>query len=342
MRTFSLILFLLSLPETAFAQPGLSIQGGLQFGTMLTEKEQGKQLLYGFTLDVSKQTSGAKYWQADHKFPQMGLQLTGRKFHSRQNPDMAFSIIPYLEFNVLKSVFGTLQIKHGTGLAFVSGDFTKNSSYVGSKLNAATMLDLGFQFNMDRRSTLKVGASLSHISNGNLVQPNAGINGLLSYLQLVVYPAGKLPSPNQNQPFTEFKKWHYRVQLACGFYDYQKEWRTLNTDIQASLLVFYQHTTRFRTGVGMEAGTLLQRKKWRPALLAEEEVLIGHLVTRYGLGCYLSKPGEREGRLYEKVGIAWYPSSLSEHIPKLFSVGMAIKAHGFRAAHIEVSTGYLF
>jgi hypothetical protein len=334
-----LILFFADCP--VFAQPGISIQGGFQFGKMLTEKKHENQLLYTFTLDFSKQTSGEKYWQADHKFPQMGLQLTGRKFLSDQNLDLALSIIPYLEFNVLKSGFGTIQIKHGTGLAFVSGDFTdKNKSYLGSRLNAATMLDLGYQFNIGVRFNFKAGASLSHISNGNLVRPNAGVNALLPYLQLAFYPAGKLNPTIVRRSFTAFRKWHYRVQLASGFYNYQKDRNTVNTNMQASMLGVYQHTTRFRTGLGVEAGALFQNKRWQPALYAEEEVLIGHLTTRYGLGYYFSNTGE--GRLYEKVGIAWYPFPLTDRSPKRLFVGMAIKAHGFQAAHIEVSTGYLF
>ena len=61
-------------------------------------------------------------------------------------------------------------------------------------------------------------------------------------------------------------------------------------------------------------------------------MLFGHLVTRYGLGAYLTQPLPGEGHTYEKVGIAWYPGKLQKQVAQGFSIGANIKAHGFRGS----------
>ena len=103
-------------------------------------------------------------------------------------------------------------------------------------------------------------------------------------------------------------------------------------------MAFYQHGPRYRSGMGLEASEINAKLKPVYAIYAEEEVLIGHLATRYGLGFYCSSPSETS-RLYEKVGIAWYPFKLRDQVAEKLSIGAAIKAHAFRAAHVEISLG---
>ncbi|WP_373511533.1 acyloxyacyl hydrolase [Persicitalea sp.] len=334
---------LLLIASEVSGQGGFSIQAGFQHGNAVTSHQNSDPAQqYGFTLDLNRQTSGEKYWQADHKYPQIGLQLAGRFFPGNRILKNNFTLIPYLEFNVWKSDLGTLQVKHGTGLAYVSGDLLNSDQpLLGTRLNAATMLDLGYQFKSKTALEIKVGALVSHLSNGNTVQPNAGLNSALAYINLAYFPGNKLDVRRPLAVITDFKRWRFRIGSAVGFHDYTREHYLLHKNWQVSLLAFRQHTTRFRTGLGLETGRLGSGSKVQPAVYLEEEVLIGHLVTRYGLGAYLTQPLPNEGRIYEKVGIAWYPGKLENQIAQGFSVGTNIKAHGFRAAHVEVTAGFL-
>ncbi len=325
-------------------QPGFSLQPGLQYGKIIsstTENNENRQV--GFVVNLNRQTAGESYWQFDHKYPQVGLEGAVRFFPENPFLKSAFTLIPYLEFNIWKTSFGTLQIKHGTGLAYVTGDLKSTSQLLlGSQLNAATMLDAGYQFKSQSVLELKIGASVNHISNGNLIQPNAGLNSWLTYINLVYFPKNK---QNARPTFVRQlpgKRWHLRLGAGLGFYDYQKEESHIQHNFQVTTMAFYQHSTRFRTGVGLEVGKSGSANRIQPAAYLEEEVLIGHMVTRYGIGVYLGQSQPVGGRAYEKVGIAWYPAPLKSHIPRGFSIGTNIKAHGFRAAHVEITSGFLF
>ncbi|WP_373330746.1 acyloxyacyl hydrolase [Salmonirosea aquatica] len=329
--------------QTDFPRQGLSIQSGFQGGASFSTDKIPAYRQYGFVLEINQQTSGEKYWQADHRYPQMGLQISARGFPGTSGPGSVFVLIPYLEFNVAESKVGQWQIKHGTGLAYVTGDFERMQKVpLGSKLNASSILDIGYQFKTRARFAGKVGIVASHISNGNLVRPNAGLNSWLGYGQLVYFPFGELPTRIPYKLATDFRRWRYRFYLADGLYDYKKSENQIQQNIQAGLLVFYQHSTRFRTGAGLELGRVGKGEKTQLAGYLEEEVLFAHLVTRYGFGVYLTPPIADESRTYAKVGIAWYPCELQKQIANGFSIGATIKAHGFRAAHVELAAGYTF
>lgn len=342
-RGYGTAVLILAAVEFCLGQKaGLSVQSGFQYGKAATSTlNSGDLCQYGFTLDLNRQTGGESYWQADHKYPQMGLQMAGRVFPNSDVLKNAFTLIPYLEFNVWKTSFGTLQIKHGTGLVYVLGNLKNpDQSLLGSKLNAATMLDAGYQLRSKSALELKIGVLVSHISNGNLVRPNAGLNSWLTYANLVYFPKNKLNTRLSFVKQVPIKRWRFRAGAAVGFFDYRKVENRIQRNLQLSLLAFYQHSTRFRTGAGLEVGRLISKNKMQPAAYLEEEVLFGHLVTRYGLGTYLTQPLPGESRTYEKVGIAWYPGKLKNQIAHGFSIGTNIKAHGFRAAHVEVALGY--
>ncbi len=255
-------------------------------------------------------------------------------------------LIPYMSFTLWKSNYGTLRIKHGTGLAYATRPYHALSNpdnlLIGSKINASSMIEAGYEIKLSSHWALEAGASLSHTSNGRIIAPNQGLNSYSGYGS-VIYRYSRMknaaPSPDSSMRNGTPKRWRYRLAGLIGMYDYERSNKALILNRQISAMVFYQAGTRFRPGLGIEVSRLAEKPN--TSIYAEGEVLFGHLVTRYGLGGYLSGKNE-EGRIYEKVGIAWYPFHLVNQVPEKFSIGASIKAHGFRAAHIELSGSYLF
>ncbi|MCE7042421.1 acyloxyacyl hydrolase [Dyadobacter sp. CY312] len=339
-----MILMLSSSAHLVLGQSSVSVQPSLRYGQILGQPRDFKKALYGFSIDINKATYGEHIWQIAHKYPQMGIQFTATK-SAEMMVGNQFSLIPYLEFNIWKSNFGTLQIKHGTGLAYVTRRHHQTSNpenkLLGTKLNAASIIDLGYLIKLGSALNVKAGFSLGHISNGNLVQPNAGLNSITGYGTMLYYFDGKSHEEKRENAPIQIKRWRYRFAAITGLYDYDKVTKNLHTNNQLSLLAFYQHGMRFRTGLGTEVSQLNRGSATATAIYAEEEVLIGHLVTRYGIGLYVLNPDEKS-LLYEKVGIAWYPFPLKNQVAEKFSIGTAIKAHAFRAAHVEIAAGYTF
>jgi len=339
-KTFFICLFILIHP--VLKAQGFSVQAAPLFGTHLRKGYFFSDNISGLTLDLNRRTNGKAYWQGDHRFPQMGLQLMYRDFDDALFRN-TISLLPYLEFNIARSHRTCLQVKHGTGLAYVAGlTLSGDNSALGSKLNASSIIDIGLKISATERLHIKPGLFFHHISNGNLVNPNAGLNTLFVYLNFIYFPKGSSVVYFPFEKIIPEKKWGTEFRISCGFFDYRRPEHTIGLRLQHTIMPTFQHSTRFRTGLGLEILHNPDLRYPSAALYTEESVCIGHLVTRYGLGYYLKNDPYSKSRIYEKIGIAWFPFRLKAHTGHGFSIGSSIKAHKFKAAFIDLSAGYLF
>lgn len=337
------IIILFCISNTNLVSQGFSYQLSTIYGYKFQKGNFFNDPITGFALDLNKKTNGLKYWQSDHKYPQSGLQVLFRDFKKNSPYQYTISIIPYLEFNLLKTTSLAIQLKHGTGLAYVLGHSRSNeNSLLGSKLNASSIIDLGLFVNAGNHFSIKPGLMLSHISNGNLVKPNSGVNSLLGYIQFCYFPGSKSIELLKNEKISTPRKWALEYRLSFGLSDLNKTDKTLGLTMQHLVMQTYQHNTRFRSGLGSELIHDAAFDNIAVSVYAEENVLIGHLVTRYGLGVYINQGPISSSRFYEKVGVAWYPFKLKNATGKGFSIGADIKAHKFTAAHVDLNLGYLF
>lgn len=339
-----IILSLFLLGEVTLAQNGLSIQVSASVGASVShasKRNVPEKLHTGFNIDISKMTFGKKYWEADHGFPQMGVLVSFQSLGNREVYGSAISTIPYLEFNIWRFRAGILQVKHGTGVSWVSKrhhpDENPGNLLISTPLNATSFIDAGLRFALNGRNDLKIGGIVKHISNGGFLKPNFGSNTASLYLNYTYYFNEK---PTERLKWTKpsfSERWRFRGMASMGLF---KKDEIVRNVPQVSTLVFYQHNTRFRTGLGLEA-SFPHDFKSQLAIYAEEEVQFSRMVTRYGLGLYaLNRRNDREV-FYSKVGIAFYPQ-IEHHIPQGLFMGMMLKAHNFSAAHIELNTGYTF
>lgn len=342
MKKIILILLMLLWGNLSFSQDGLSYQAGLLSGFILKGKLNKEKSILGGYIDINRKTTGKKYWQADHNYPQMGLNISVTELNNYDQLKFSYAAIPYLEFNLTDGPMGQLQVKHGTGLAIVTGKIDgSDDQLIGSRLNAASILDLGYNYTEGGNYAIKMGLRLSHVSNGNLVNPNSGINSLALYLQLNYFPGQMQQKLIPYEKNTSFKRWSREGRISTGLYNYKNEENTINVDYQILAMLTYQHNTRFRTGAGLEV-IFPDNKSSTTAIFLEESVCIAHLVTRYGLGIYINEIQDVKSRIYEKVGIAYFPLRLKNEIARGLSIGADIKAHRFKAAHIDLTIGYLF
>lgn len=316
-------------------------------GRFISHKEKRtaeEKTQYGVTINFFKYTGGKKYWQFAHGYPQMGLSFTYRNLGNDAVYGHAFSLLPYLEFNAVKSKTGTLQVKHGTGLAYMTKAYNAvanpQNTLIGSRLVATSILDIGYRLYLNKSWDAKAGVLLHHYSNGAFKLPNLGMNTASVYAGLSYAPQRKPETLVQHTPVTGFKKWRYRLGSAVGWYGYNADAGSVNTNVQLNSMAFYQHNSRFRTGAGIELNNITQSRV-PAAIYAEEEVQFANITTRYGFGGYIAgkpKPGQD---FYSKIGLAYYPKT-NNKIPGNFYIGSMLKAHGTIAAHIELTAGYVF
>lgn len=300
---------------------------------------------YGVSLDFVKKTTGKKYWQYAHNYPDMGLSATWRTLGNPAVYGQVYSVVPYLEFSLFRSKAGAFRLKHGTGLALATRTYdpVKNpqNRLLSTVLNATSMIDAGYRFFLSGKWELKPGAVIYHYSNGGFRLPNAGINAGAVYLGLAWHASGREPERTAFETIRDFKKWRYRLSGAAGFYDFRKgDPPAAEVNPQLSGMVFFQHSTAFRTGIGIEAGRL-NRRNVQPAIYMEEEIQFGKIATRYGFGGYVKNKPLGSESFYSKIGMAFYPA-MENKIPVGLFIGSMLKAHGTKAAHIELMAGYVF
>jgi hypothetical protein len=343
-RLFIALLVLIGIETDA--QDGLSLQFTPLLGTHISHSSRRKVPEFphsGIAIDINKRTIGKKYWQSDHNFPQMGLMAAFQTMGNRRVFGDAFTLLPYLEFNVWRFTNCSFQIKHGTGIGWVTRihDAVGNpeNTLHSTRINATSIIDLGFRFKVTEKNDLKLGGVLRHLSNGGFQKPNSGSNTASAYLNYTIYLRDKPKEVKRFEPEQDFKLWRYRVMTSLGVYRKNGDGEVVS-NTQVSALAFYQHNTRFRTGGGLELGFPYGHSA-RLAGYFEEEVQFGKLTTRYGLGIYTKMKNEDWEKFYSKVGIAYYPKT-ETHIPHKFFIGAMLKAHNFKAAHVEFNTGYTF
>lgn len=301
---------------------------------------------YGVVAEISKETFGKKYWQYAHNYPKMGLHIEARNLGNSKQYGNAYSLIPYLEFSLKKWKRASLSLRHGTGLSFVSKKYNEltnpTNQLIGSAINATSFIGMNYQFSITNKVDLKLGGFVKHISNGSLQLPNAGTNSLSAYAGIAYYPLRIYHQYQTFLPYRDFSKWRYKIETAMGLYHYAKQSHTIEHNWQAGFLIFRQHNSRFRTGVGTEFGYLASKNyKIQPTIYLEEEVQFKNISTIYQFGTYLANTRQPGEKYYSKIGIAYYPLSKSI-IPCGWYIGSALKAHNYKAAHVELSTGFVF
>ena len=342
----TLIVLLLAFCVSANGQEkyGGQLQGfSGQYISHAINRQAPEQRQYGVAIDFFRKTAGKKYWQFAHNYPSMGLSFTARSLGNNRVYGNAYSVLPWLEFDVIRFRKSAFQIKHGTGLAIIDRKYhpvqnPKNVA-ISTTLNATSVLDFGYRIYLTEHTGLKAGYIIHHYSNGGFKLPNSGMNTGSFYAALAWYGQGWETGETAHAEIKAFNRWRYRVATGSGFSNYRGN-GNIDWNLQLNGMAFLQHNTRFRTGLGIESGRL-NKGKVQTTLYLEEEVQFGNLATRYGFGGYLIHKNERGEDFYSKIGIAWYPK-VTGQIPTGFFVGSMLKAHGFKAAFVELNTGFVF
>lgn len=303
------------------------------------------QLQHGLSYSISKQTSGKRYYQFAHNYPNIGLTFTYRSLGNTNVYGHAFSIIPYVRFSIFQNKHSSIFIKHGVGLAYITKKFdvqnNPKNEFIGSHINAGADLMLGFQQKIIENLDIKIGAIINHYSNGSVQNPNRGMNMLSGLVGITYVPNRKFE--RIEHPVEKInKRFRYRIGGGLGLY---RNKGILNEPVRKSfqthVMAFYQYNTRFRTGLGIEY--LYLNQDTNPlSIYSENEVQFDNITTRYGFGYYLGKkPATSKEDFYSKIGASVF-LNLKNNVPDGLYIGAYLKAHGFTAAHIEISVGYLF
>ena len=119
-------------------------------------------------------------WQKLYRFPQHGISVVWSPLSSPDYLGQGLAVMPFVNFRMIKQKKFSTSFFVGAGLGYIEKPFDMRENYknqaIGSRFNAAMMVQLEMKYRLSDFASLSCGASLTHFSNGKAKTPNLGIN----------------------------------------------------------------------------------------------------------------------------------------------------------------------
>lgn len=171
--------------QTNSWQSRLCLEGNYHYGFLMPHTDFisffVKSHIQSFQLNVGLFANGEKSWHRSYNYPTLGIgyhysNLGNNIIYGKMNALFAYVDRYYLNLN-RKFNFGN---RLSLGAAFINKRFDLEENptnlAIGSKLNAYLNYSFETTHRIFPRTELKLGAGVTHVSNGSFRQPNKGLN----------------------------------------------------------------------------------------------------------------------------------------------------------------------
>ncbi len=311
---------------------------------------QAVSVLWG----IQSKGSPKRAWEQKLNFPTYGFGGTLYTFHRKNTVGNPFSLYGYVNLPILRSrvvnIFG--QITCGLGFNFAKFDSIKNptNTAIGTSTNLTMSYTIQTDIPITKRFAVRVGAGLTHFSNGTVAQPNLGLN--LFDLSI-----------GAKYHFSPYKK----IPLDMDFYRYAhpryvpnwKPYLMAGWAVKQSIpnspvywggaLTFgymrqFSYVQKWGVGVDLFYDQSLQGfpkdnipfyQYFLQGVHIGHEVMIDRFAIITHIGHYTWQEIKRDLPIYTRIGVKCHIN------PKLF-VLLALKSHGGAADMLEYTTGWQF
>jgi len=354
---FKYLLILCILPFHSYGKEnpwvaGSAVHTGFLLNHHANMKIFNEQIPYLYELYIAKTTSGEKPWHSFYGNPQYGVSYMLFDLGSPTYLGKAHGIYPFLHFFLTDSDRAvSWNMRVGAGVAYMKNIFDRKENYknmaISTHLNSVLCLRMEGRIRVARPLYISGGWAFTHISNGTVKKPNAGLNYLTVYAG-VNYAFGKdkiIEKIDNN--FDVDKKWHYTVYLSGGvktytiFDDAQYATSGLSFEASRSHLAF----TRYNGTIDLfydssdyaylisEEIEINRIQTVKPGLAAGYSFLFGELASNVQIGRYLYAKNHQYGLFYQRL-------ALSYSITGRLNIRFGLKTHWGQADYLEMAVGY--
>lgn len=219
------ILILLSLQAKAQSKFGenLQLSADVHHGYVFSEYEFFNYLvekpIQAIELTISKESNGKNEWQQLYKYPSTGVSLFYTTLGNNKVFGKEIALYPYFRTHIISRDKFSVDNKIGIGLSYVSRFFNIEDNYqnvaIGSSLNIHFNMAFLAAFALHKNLNFQTGIGFHHLSNGNLSEPNLGINSV-SVFGGIKMPIGKQTEKIQNDKMKHQKGWSTNTVFALG------------------------------------------------------------------------------------------------------------------------------
>ncbi|MGL4596704.1 MAG: acyloxyacyl hydrolase [Bacteroidia bacterium] len=301
-------------------------------------------------LTFQRETSGKDIWERTYRFPSYGISFQYASLGSKRVFGNEFSVFPFCIFHLYTHKRFQIDQQIGLGLGYSTKKLDLQSNYLsvatGSHVNAHFTLRLGMQYRLFETLHMKGGIAFNHFSNGNIQEPNLGLNYLTMYGGLGWSLAPETPKDmSVPEAWTRSHNWEFVYaiggkhtrSLQSNFYltsSLSGEWkwnafRKVRFGIGADL--FYDSSTRIEYG---NDATYKKSFDYRTGIHISQQLVYNRTSILLQEGIYLGLVDRVNGYVMYNRGI------VRQHVGDHLFFSLSLKSHLHILDYPEFGIGY--
>jgi len=332
---------------------GSTIHTGFLINHHNNMKIFNEQIPYLFEMHIAKTTNGEKPWHSFYRNPQYGVSYMMIDLGSPSYLGKAHGIYPFLHFFLTPADRTVnMNMRIGAGVAYMKNIFDRMDNY--KNMAISTHFNSILNFRMEGRVRvaapmyLSGGWAFTHISNGTVKKPNAGLNYFTVFAGLNCAFGKEKIAKTTDHNFDIDRKWHYTIYLSGGVKTYtifdDAKYIASGLSLEASrshlaftrfsgtLDMFYDRSdyAYLRVENDMKINKIQTVK---PGLAVGYSFLFGDLTANVQIGRYFFARSRQYGMIYQRLALSY---SINDRI----NVRFGLKTHWGQADYMELSIGY--
>jgi hypothetical protein len=354
------LLIIMATGLTAAAQGTLSVSWRANYGFIDPSPAKLAYVLdsrpWLAEFDLISQTTGKRSWQKWNGYPQFGAAFLYGNSGSKQYIGSVTGLVPYISLVLFSRAAIYARLRLGVGAAWVQKVFNPETNYgnfvISTHLNVCANALATVGMRVLPRTSLELGVSFFHISNGSVRLPNLGLNPTALSAGIVVDLHGPQPSLSKDQPLQPDlplnKKWGYYIYsfvAAKEAFPLESPVALVNV-LNLEAMKDFSHTGRWGGGINLTYDRALSnevansvtfafdhsKSQLEVGVYAAYEYVVGPISFPFQLGYYLYN-NYPVNAFYEMIGVKY-------RITARWILGMALKAHLGNGDFIQWGLGY--
>lgn len=333
------------------------LEANYGYGAIMPHHSSIKYLLEDHikTVDIKyvKSSTGEKYWNQLFRYPDFGLGFYRSNLGNNDVYGYANAIYGFTKIPVARSANGSgISYQIAVGASYITDCFDINENY--SNLAIGTHINIYIDFSLHSYIALspKIGLTnnirFTHFSNGNIQNPNYGLNIISGSIGLAYhFNSNYLEKKAMELPKVDSKN-EYRITFSGGaksinhyvegtyfasslIFDYNRVY-SLKGKWGVGTDIFFDATYR-QESANTNKNDIVNTDLYQVGAHVMHDFVMNRLAFTVQLGAYLYAPIEPEAPFYSRIGLRY-------KVNRNWYASMTLKSHYAIASFIEWGIGY--
>ncbi|MDI9309537.1 MAG: acyloxyacyl hydrolase [Limnohabitans sp.] len=176
----------------------------------------------GFEVTVGTTNFGNENWAKLLNYPKTGILLSYTDFGNQEKVGYGLTMMPFLDFGILNKITNRIRFQVAFGASYnnrIYDEVTNPGNHaISTNFTSAFRSFLYYDLVHRKDFNLKIGAGLTHISNGHTRWPNLGLNSYLATIKTEFnFTKNTIPVSNETDDTNSSEtQTYYSTRLGFG------------------------------------------------------------------------------------------------------------------------------